>query len=412
MKKTVFAAVCAKSIRFVCLALSLSACIAADAADWSLYTINEQGADYRLDSVDRTSFRMSATRKDGPGKTLSLAICNVDRSTWTHDKVVLSARSLDGRAVSMNVTVSYPEGGQTVMKGSREFVVSGRGWTDIVLALDNDYGLGDRAITIQQVKIGLNPTDFPVGATGGIEVADFRVCGPNEVSKSDAYLAGDVFVAVPAKPSAAPRPRPGALKVFFAFDNEDVVPSRSSRKPDLWDEQQYGGFREILLEKTDGKAVVTTNLDEAGAVVYASCRKDAELARRIAARVTEGGVPLYVTGEVLDPEIEDLLPCVVGHGPPEDLPPRHRIVPADSRHPLAVAGGYGDAKFPVFRSVRAKPSGRAVFRFADAAGDAVVEGTAGRGRVIFSSGARTCASSVRRSVAAHRRKRPTSLRDL
>mgnify|MGYP004654966265 CR=1 FL=1 len=54
---------------------------------------------------------------------------------------------------------------------------------------------------------------------------------------------------------------------------------------------------------------MTTNLDEAGAIVYATCRKNAALALRIAARVTEGGVPLYATTEVMDPEIEAILPC-------------------------------------------------------------------------------------------------------
>lgn len=354
------------------------------AAAWGLYPINEQAATYRLESLDKQSFRLSATRKDAPGKTMGLAITDVNRSTWTHDKVVFSVRSLDGRAVGLSVAVSYADGDKTPMKNSRWMTVSGRNWTDVVLALDNDYGLGDRAILIRQVKILIGATDFPVGASGGIEVAGFRVCGPNEVSKSVAYRDDDVFVAVPAKATPAPAVRPDALKVFFAFDNEDVNPSRSRAKKGLWDEQQYGGFREILLERTDGAAVVTTNLDEAGAIVYTTCRTCPGLAKRIAARVTEGGVPLYVTSEVMDPEIETLLPCVVGKGPLEDLPPRHRIVPADSRHPLARAGGYSEATFPAFRSVRAKDAGTVLFRY-DGGPDAVVEGRAGKGRVLYSS---------------------------
>lgn len=100
--------------------------------------------------------------------------------------------------------------------------------------------------------------------------------------------------------------------------------------------------------------------------------------------MTEGGVPLYATTEVPDPEIEAILPCTVGKGPLEDLPPRHRVVPADARHPLARAGGYNDATFPVFRSVKAKDAGRVLFRY-DGGPDAVVEGCAGKGRVLYSS---------------------------
>lgn len=354
------------------------------AADWTLFPVNEKAADFRLESIDRQSFKMSATRKDAPGDTMGVAITDVNRDTWTHDKIVFSVRSLDGRAASLSVSLSYVEGDKTLEKNSGGITISGRNWTDVLLAIGHDYGLGDRSIQIRQVKILLGATDLPAGATSGIEVAGFRVCGPNEVSKSAAYRDDDVFVAVPAKATPAPAIRPDALKVFFAFDNEDVNPSRSQQKQDLWDEQQYWGFSEILLEKTDGAAVVTTNLAEAGAIVYATCRRNAALARRIAARVTESGVPLYATTEVMDPEIEAILPCVVGKGPLEDLPPRHRIVPADARHPLARAGGYSDATFPAFRSVRAKDAGNVLFRY-DGGPDAVVEGRAGKGRVLYSS---------------------------
>lgn len=373
-----------RTVLFALVCACVGTAVAARRPDWVIYRINDKAADYRLESIDRSAFRLSATRRDAPGKTMALAITDVNRSTWTHDKIVFSARSLDGRAVRMNVAVSYADGEKTPMKNVPDVVVSGRNWTDQVLSLDNDFGLGDRAVQIRQVKILLNPTEFPVGASGGIEVTGFRVCGPNEARTSAAYRAGDTFVAVPAKAPPPPRVRPDALKVFFAFDNEDVTPSRSRRKTGLLDEQQYWGFREILLERTDGAAVVTTNLGEAGAIVYASCRTNAALARLIAARVAGGGVPLYATSAVLDPEIAALLPCTVGHGPPEDLPPRRRVVPTDARHPLARAGGYSAAAFPVFRSVQAKVAGHVLFRY-DGGPDAVVEGRAGRGRVLYSS---------------------------
>ncbi len=279
-----------RGVLFALVCACVGTAVAAKRPDWVLYRINDRAADYRLESIDRSAFRLSATRRDAPGKTMALAIADVNRGTWTHDKIVFSVRSLDGRAARMNVAVSYADGAKTPMRNAPGVVVSGRNWTDQVLSLDNDFGLGDRAIQIRQVKISLNPTDFPVGASGGIEVAGFRVCGPNEARTSAAYREGDTFVAVPAQAPPPLRVRPDALKVFFAFDNEDVVPSRSRRKKGLLDEQQYGGFREILLERTDGAAVVTTNLDEAGAIVYASCRTNAALARLIAARVTGGGV--------------------------------------------------------------------------------------------------------------------------
>ena len=218
-----------RTVLFALVCACVGTAVAARQPDWVLYRINDKAADYRLESIDRSAFRLSATRRDAPGKTMALAITDVNRSTWTHDKIVFSARSLDGRAVRMNVAVSYADGAKTPMKSVPDVVVSGRNWTDQVLSLDNDFGLGDRAVQIRQVKILLNPTDFPVGASGGIEVTGFRVCGPNEARTSAAYHAGDTFVAVPAKAPPPPRVRPDALKVFFAFDNEDVNPSRARR---------------------------------------------------------------------------------------------------------------------------------------------------------------------------------------
>ena len=38
------------------------------AADWTLFPVNEKAADFRLESIDKQSFKMSATRKDAPGR--------------------------------------------------------------------------------------------------------------------------------------------------------------------------------------------------------------------------------------------------------------------------------------------------------------------------------------------------------
>lgn len=229
-----------RTVLFALVCACVGTAVAARRPDWVLYRINDKAADYRLESIDRSAFRLSATRRDAPGKTMALAITDVNRSTWTHDKIVFSARSLDGRAVRMNVAVSYADGAKTPMKNVPDVVVSGRNWTDQVLSLDNDFGLGDRAVQIRQVKILLNPTEFPVGASGGIEVTGFRVCGPNEARTSAAYRAGDTFVAVPAKAPPPPRVRPDALKVFFAFDNEDVTPRARGGRRDSWTNNSIG----------------------------------------------------------------------------------------------------------------------------------------------------------------------------
>ena len=76
--------------------------------DWSRYVIVQEGADYQVDSVSPAAFTIRATRTDDSvPKTGSLAISNVDREMWTHNKAALSIRSLNGKRVDVNITLSF-----------------------------------------------------------------------------------------------------------------------------------------------------------------------------------------------------------------------------------------------------------------------------------------------------------------
>ena len=203
-----------RTVLFALVCACVGTAVAERRPDWVLYRINDKAADYRLESIDRSAFRLSATRRDAPGKTMALAITDVNRSTWTHDKIVFSARSLDGRAVRMNVAVSYADGAKTPMKSVPDVVVSGRNWTDQVLSLDNDFGLGDRAVQIRQVKILLNPTDFPVGASGGRSP---RSRSPFQFAKVSIAVAISVLCRTPSQNSRS------SLLTLFALPSLQFV---------------------------------------------------------------------------------------------------------------------------------------------------------------------------------------------
>ena len=366
------------------LVLAFASVAMASGGAWGLYRDKRTATVYSLTSSGADAFDLTVDCTAACAAAPAIAIADVNRAVWTHDKIALSVRSSGGRTVRVRVLVGLRDGKKPVLKGSADTVVAGPSWADIVLGLDSDFGLGDREIDLRQVKVKVDPVGFAAGTSGTVEVRDFRVCGPTEVGSSAAYADGDSVVAVPARPLEKPTVHPGALRVYFALDNEDVTPALSRRKPGLVDAQQYAGFREILLEGAEGDAVATDDLAAADVIVYASCRTNAVPAARIAERVRTDGVPLYVTGEVLDPEVEALLPCVVGHGPLEDFPERRRIVPGPEGTPLSCIGGYSDAEFAVFRSVRAKNGSTVHFAFENGC-DAVVEGTCGKGRVLYSA---------------------------
>ena len=145
----------------------VSACAAACAAlallgawaprpDWTRYVIFKEGADYQVESASSSAFVIHATRTDDSvPKTGALAIANVDREMWTHNKVAMSVRNLNGKRVDVNVALSYvAAGGKVEMKTGGNLQVAGRAWRDVVLSLDHDFGLGDRSVMIKQAKIG------------------------------------------------------------------------------------------------------------------------------------------------------------------------------------------------------------------------------------------------------------------
>ena len=373
---------------FAALAAALCAAplLAAPRPVWSRYVIAEKGGDFSVESLSKDAFIIHAKRTDASvPKTGALAIANVERDVWTHNKVALAVRSLNGKRVEVAVTVSHPAADGTVkMSTPPSVAVSGRAWREIVFALDQDYRLGDRSIRIKQAKIGAWISHWKSGEEGGIEVKDFRICGPDEVVVPTVYGTNDTFRSVPARGRAlAPKPRPDALKVFFAYDNEDVRDSISTAKKGLVDKQQFGGFGDVLLAHLDGKARQVADLAQADVVVYSRCRPDPELAAAIARRVRDDGVPLFAASEVCDPEVEALLPCAIGHDAPQDLPRRARVTFADAGHPLAARGGLNDAAFGIYRTVSAKPGASVVMRFADGT-PALVEGRAGKAKVLYS----------------------------
>ena len=370
----------------VCLVVLAGSAVAAARPDWTRYVIFPEGAEYAVESRSAESFVIRAKRTDEKVvKTGALAIANVEREMWTHNKFTMTVRSLNGKRVNVGVTLSHPDGsGKTVMTSAPGLEISGRAWRQVVFGLDTDFGLGDRSILIKQAKIGAWVSDWKSGEEGGIEVKDLRLCGPSEVTTSPVWLKGDTFVSIPSakrRQAEAARPRRAdALKVYFAFDNEDVVDSYHRRK-NFTDRQQYAGFRETLLEHLDGAAVVVTNVAAAEVIVYSRCAPDAEEAKAIAVAVKERGVPLYAASEVCDGEVEAILPCTIGHEPPEDLPSRARVVAADGAP--AFVSDLSTAAFGIYRKIAPKAGAKTLIAFADGT-PALVEGVAGKGRVMYS----------------------------
>ena len=348
---------------------------------WSKWEDGKDGSDYFLRSISREDFNLYARRVDKSVATsYCLAIGTFNQTMWTHNKLVMYVRSMNGKSVSVHPTVSHLTNGETVMVNAETVVVSGRTWRKLVLGLDSDFGLGDRSVDIRQVKIGAWIDNWNEGDVGGIEVKGLRFCAADEVADSSVWREGDSFVSVPARPLTPFPADADALKVYFAFDNEDVIDSVDMHRGNAPDPQQYGGFRETLLAELDGRATYVTNLVEADVIVYSRARSDANQAAAIAAAVGRG-VPLYAASEVCDPEIEAILPCRIGHDILQDFPPRFPVL-ATAEAPSSLTEGLTDAAFGVYRSCVANDDARTLLRFSDGT-PALVEGRSGSGKVLY-----------------------------
>ena len=366
-----------KKMFFVCVACVFAIETVA-AGFWQPFRLNGGGADMHVESVDRESFFIRGKRTDkkvaNPG---CIAIGTLNQETWTNTRLAMSVRSENGRKVAVTVSLSFRRGKEAFTKSMKSFTVSGKGWRELSWSLDNDFALGDGSIKVFQAKVIAWMGSWASGEEGGIEVRNFRIAQSSDAVRSSRWIKGDRFVNVPAEKKSPPARSPDALAVYFAFDNEDVVPHPIKGWKGEVDQPQFGGFREIMLEHTDAKAYVETDLSRADVIVYSRCRPDSALASNIVAAVRERGVPLYAAGEVRDPEIDAILPCEIGREELEDLPRRERIVPGKG-----WLSGLSDAAFGIYRTIRAKDGAKTLLSFADGT-PALVAGRCGKGVVMY-----------------------------
>ena len=374
MRKAIFPAL-------VCAALLPWISLAAEKNAWACYIPSADGGEFKLTGETPLAFQMNFTRtENGGAKAWAAAIVNVNQKMWSQNKLVFSCRGLGDNAFTLNPAISFDEGKTSVLKGGRLLTVKGSAWRDVVMNLDSDFRLGDASYNIRQLKFHVDISDWKPGQRGGLEVRNIRFCTPSEVSLTSGMIR-DILVC-PKKTPASPVPA-DALRIYFHFDNEDMIPVPNDWKGGkINDAQQYPGFRDELLETVRDQAVVTDNLDQADLIVYASCLADPKAAAKIAEKV-RGGTPLLVASDVADPEIAELLPCALAAPAATDLPPRKSLRFADDRHPLNRNGGLNPAKFGIYRTVTLK-NGTPLLLFEDGT-PAVVEGKAGNGRVIYST---------------------------
>lgn len=355
---------------------------AAKSAPWRIIL---QGAGVESKFTPRSSEAFSIVlQRNGKDAPANVMLCqDLNKEFHTQNRLFFSCRSINGKPMVVHPMLSCREGGKTVLKFGPKLTVSGKAEKQFVLGIDTDFKLGDTVLKFLQLKFSVDISGAKEGEQVELDVSGMRICMPEEAGMSPDRP--DVLVA-PGKKITEKRGNAAAdpVKIFFLFDNEDFATVFCGRGnfPRVEDRCQFPGYRSFLLESVNGQAVLADSPESADLIVYAGARPDPEMAKRVAESVREKGKSLFVAAAVADPEIEALLPVVAVKRASDRLPVRRKLKAVRKEDRLfrdlseAAFGQYFDAK------VRNGGTVRLVFE--DNA-PALVDGRAGKGRVIWSA---------------------------
>ena len=347
---------------------------------WTMNVTNTIGGVHRLREYSAERFDVWGRRGKAHLKFAQTDVMRrVDRDWWTQAVFMFSCRSATGRLIRVTPLLELRDGSTNRLLRSEKIIWRGNQWRNFQFPLNALFPLGDTGVHVARMGFTVDVENWNPGEQGWVELKNIRICKAGEVSFSG-NVAEDRVTVVPSHPLHTFKFAPDALRIFFAFDNEDLVDSVNERDG-THDLQQDGGFRERLLEDLGGAATWTDNLADAQLVVYSRARKDPDLARQIVSAVAEGGVPLYAASIVADPEIRAILHCNLEARDPRGFAPRRRLVAVDA--PPGLAAGLSPATFGVYRGCIAKEGAKTLLAFDDGT-PALVEGCAGKGRVVYS----------------------------
>ncbi len=347
-------------------------------ASWRIISRGDGGT-YQLKEVSPETFSVVLKRnaKDAPAR---LMLClDLNKEYHTQNRLFFTCRSISGKPMTIHPLLSCRIDGKTVLKFGPKLTVSGKAEKQFMLGIDSDFKLGDTVLKFLQLKFSVDISGAKPGEVVELDVSGMRICMPEEAGMTSDRP--EVLV-LPGKNKESATPSADAVKLFFMLDNEDFATVFCGRGnfPRVKDRCQFPGYRSFLLETVKDQARLADSPEEADLIVYSGARPDPAMAKRVAAAVRKG-TPLYVAAAVADPEIETLLPVSVKPRTIGTLPVRRKLKPARTGDPLFE--GLSDAAFGQYFDARPR-KGTVRLVFEDGS-PAMVEGSAGKGRVIWSA---------------------------
>ena len=342
-----------------------------------------KGAEFEFKNPTPEEFSL-AIKRNAEKAHAGLQVCsNIDRAIHSQHKLQFSCRVAKGdQPVLLKPVISYMNGKKSTMCWGPSLTIRGNTWKDYLFSLDSTYKLADAVYQFRQLKFSVSIDGAKPGTEVVLEVKNIRIVSPDDAG----HNTGLNEVIVHPQKKKAVTSASDALKVFVHFDNEDLstVYDGRGRMRNLKDNQAYDGFRHVLFETVQKDVRLVKTPEEAELIVYSAARPEPELAKRIASSV-RNGAKLFAASIVADPEVRELLPVELNVLPSNDFPERQKLVPVAEK---ALFAGISNAAFGIYTDVKPR-DGKLLLTYANGK-PVMVEGNAGKGKVIYNAIAIGC----------------------
>ena len=290
------------------------------------------------------------------------------------NKLCFRARVIGGQSVNVHLIITLRENGKIRTCWGPRFKISGAEFKRYLFGLDSTFNLADKEHHIWQVKPFVGIDGVKPGRKVEVEFRDFQIDSAENIGIQSGKP--EITVYPPERPEI--KPKPGAMRIFFHFDNEDYRPMSAKG---MTDPIPYPGFREILISTVKRHAVIASQPENADAIVYAAAKPDPKTARRIASAV-RNGTPLYAAAIVSDPEIRGLLPAEIKTRPGRGYPERQAVRAANPGD--SCFRGLSKEKFAIYHDLTLKPGAKTRLLYSGGK-PLIAEGKAGKGRVVYNA---------------------------
>ncbi|MDD2710764.1 MAG: hypothetical protein PHV34_22515 [Verrucomicrobiae bacterium] len=266
-------------------------------------------------------------------------------------------------------------------------------WHGICLDLADDFGVPDGAI-IYQIKLvlSLNPAAIENSNTSNdsaVTETSVRLSNISFLNSTEVVCGNDKFTGKLSfggfhKEDADCLELP-LIKVFAEFDNGDMEDHLQCHLSNeiCMEKPTCLGYRALLFEPLAKYIKITPNPKDADVIVFGRLTPSGKNEQDKIKGLISGGANLIASGTAVA-GVEDILPVKIFQLKESFPAMRKKIKIIEKNTPLFAGMRPMDISFGIYHEIKIKPGAKVLAEFTDGS-PAIVEGSYGKGKVIYSA---------------------------